>query len=322
MLQNQRIYLWDNLKVILMIMVVLTHCIVPYQLQGDRWVQFLWIFIMTFTMPLFTLISGYFYKERTINFSIYRYLYPCIMFSILNIFIGVASGAYPNGIPLKVGYAMWYLWVLFIYNIVTPVLLKFFDEKKLLVIAFVIAFICGFKCVSNNFFDIPRIMSFYLFFVLGIVLKKNNLQFEPRLGLFCMVICVFIYILLTMKVNGFPYGTGFMGCHGMHMNGFVFRWVNYILTILMSLSLIAIMPNKKYYFSCFGTRTMNVYLLHMAFVFPLCWFLLKPYMNSLLGYALNIIVIPTLVCAFLFSEFVDRKMQIILSMPRKMLQVK
>lgn len=125
-----------------------------------------------------------------------------------------------------------------------------------------------------------------------------------------------------MKVNGFPYGTGFMGCHGMHINGFVFRWVNYILTILMSLSLIAIMPNKKYCFSCFGTRTMNVYLLHMAFVFPLCWFLLKPYMNCLLGYALNIIVIPTLVCAFLFSEFVDRKMQIILSMPRKMLQVK
>ena len=35
MLQNQRIYLYDNLKVILMIMVVLTHCIVPYQLQGD-----------------------------------------------------------------------------------------------------------------------------------------------------------------------------------------------------------------------------------------------------------------------------------------------
>lgn len=37
---GERAYLWDNLKVILMILVVLTHSLNIYQLEGERWIQF------------------------------------------------------------------------------------------------------------------------------------------------------------------------------------------------------------------------------------------------------------------------------------------
>nr|WP_176407310.1 acyltransferase family protein [Fibrobacter sp. UWB4] len=170
--QGSRIYLWDNLKVVLMVMVVITHCVNVYQLQMEYWIQFLWIFIMTFTMPLFTLISGYFYKERSISYLIERFLYPCIIFSIVNYLVGILSGAYPNGISPKSGFAMWYLWALFIYNIITPVFLKKYDEKKLIFIAMAMTFICGFKFISNNILDSCRVVSFYVFFTLGIFLKK------------------------------------------------------------------------------------------------------------------------------------------------------
>lgn len=33
---GERAYLWDNLKVILMILVVLTHSLNIYQLEGER----------------------------------------------------------------------------------------------------------------------------------------------------------------------------------------------------------------------------------------------------------------------------------------------
>lgn len=85
---GERAYLWDNLKVILMILVVLTHSLNIYQLEGERWIQFLWVFIMTFTMPLFTMISGYWYKEKSMKQICILYLFPCVVFSIVNYCIG------------------------------------------------------------------------------------------------------------------------------------------------------------------------------------------------------------------------------------------
>ena len=93
---KNRIALWDNLKVILMMLVVITHSVNIYQLDGDYWIQFLWIPIMTFTMPTFMMISGYWYKERTFTYSVVRYLYPCIIFSIVNYLIGSLAVAYPT----------------------------------------------------------------------------------------------------------------------------------------------------------------------------------------------------------------------------------
>ena len=68
---------------------------------------------------------------------------------------------------------------------------------------------------------------------------------------------------------------------GDNFQRFFVRWLNYLLTIVMFISLIASMPNKKLWFTKFGTRTMNVYLLHMA--------------------------VPLLLSACLFSEFIDKK---------------
>ena len=103
-----------------MILVVLTHSLNIYQLEGERWIQFLWVFIMTFTMPLFTMISGYWYKEKSMKQICILYLFPCVVFSIVNYCIGGISGAYPKGISFKSGWAMWYLWALFLYQLSTP----------------------------------------------------------------------------------------------------------------------------------------------------------------------------------------------------------
>ena len=80
-----RIYLWDNLKVLLMMLVVMTHSVNIYQLEGYEWIQYLWVFIMTFTMPLFMIISGFWYKPRSASYSFQHFLFPCLLFSAINI---------------------------------------------------------------------------------------------------------------------------------------------------------------------------------------------------------------------------------------------
>lgn len=91
---KERIFLWDNIKVILMMLVVITHSVNIYQLEGERWIQFLWVFIMTFTMPAFMMVSGFWYKPRSFKYSCKSYLYPCVIFSIINFIVGSYSGAY------------------------------------------------------------------------------------------------------------------------------------------------------------------------------------------------------------------------------------
>ena len=81
----ERIYLWDNLKVMLMMMVVMTHSVNVYQLDGYEWIQYFWILIMTYTMPLFMMISGFWYKQRNTKYCLKHYLYPCLVFSVINI---------------------------------------------------------------------------------------------------------------------------------------------------------------------------------------------------------------------------------------------
>lgn len=171
-------------------LVVMTHSINVYQLDGLYWVQYLWVFIMTFTMPLFMMISGFWFKPRTLDYSLKHY------------------------------------------------------------------------------------------------------HFRP----------------------GFCYGTGFMHVHGLSITGFVSKWLNFALCVALSISVIALMPNRKLPFSKYGSRTMTVYMLHMSIVFPLCWVLLRPVMFEWYGYVLYIVGVP-FVCAFLFNEKVDSIMKVILSLP-------
>ena len=322
----ERIYLWDNLKVMLMMMVVMTHSVNVYQIDGHEWIQYFWILIMTYTMPLFMMISGFWYKQRNAKYCLKHYLYPCLVFSVINIVGGAICGAYPEGnIPLKMGWAMWYIWALFIYNLITPYLLKHIDVNRLLLFSIIVSFVCGIKFLSNSFLDAQRVVHFYPFYMIGMWLRtKESYIYHASskiksYGLCIFLLCNIVYAILCYVFPGFCYGTGFMGSHGLSIIGFTGKWGNFILTLVMSVCVILLMPNKQYSITRYGARTMNVYMLHMSIVFPLSWYCLRPIMDEWYGYVLYIIAVPTL-CTFLFSQEVDRFMKSILSLPDKIIK--
>lgn len=218
---------------------------------------------------------------------------------------------------------MWYLWTLFLYNILTPWALKRVNEKTLLLISLVLAFVSGFKFFGNNILDAQRVVNFYPFFVMGIMMKKHGdwiyaTTKRAKLQWFAVyVLATLAYVFLCLKWDGFCYGTGFMGTHGLSLYGAFKKWMNYILVVAMSLSVIKLMPNREYGFSRFGSRTMNVYMLHMIIVFLMSWNLLKPVMHEWYGYILYVVVVPAL-CLFLYSRTVDSFMKRILGLPDRL----
>ena len=241
-------------------LVVMTHSVNVYQLDGLYWVQYLWIFIMTFTMPLFMMISGFWFKPRALDYSLEHYLYPFLLFSVLNISLGAICGAYPNGVVwTKGGWAMWYIWSLFIYNLLTPILLGKMGLRRLLLCSLVLAVVCGFRFPDNNIADIQRVVNFYPFFVIGMVLRKYQSrvylmnQNGKLISGIVFTMAILSYLILCYFRPGFCYGTGFMHVHGLSITGFVSKWLNFALCVALSISVIALMPNRKLPFSKYGS---------------------------------------------------------------------
>lgn len=221
---------------------------------------------------------------------------------------------------------MWYIWALFVYGMVTPWLMKCLGLNKLLVLSLVVSFVCGFKFVSNDWLDARRIVHFYPFYVIGMWLRtKERSIYEASIHtrnrcLMVFLVCHVVYFFLCYRFPGFCYGTGFIGCHGLSIVGLAFKWANFILTLVMSISLIMIMPNKELGYSRYGSRTMNAYMLHMSIVFPLSWYYFRPFMNEWYGYILTVAVVPA-ICLVLFSKKVDDMMKSVLTLPDKWGQV-
>lgn len=78
----KRDYRFDNLKSLMIIGIVFEHSLIMYGYPKDF--EMIWALLISPLMPLFTIISGYFYKKHTLKELSERYLYPMLLFSSVN----------------------------------------------------------------------------------------------------------------------------------------------------------------------------------------------------------------------------------------------
>ena len=84
MKETTRDYLFDNLKVLLIFLVVFGHLLEKY-IDKDLFLRSIYIFIFMFHMPLFIYVSGYFSKnfDKCRRNAIKDLLVPYIVFNII-----------------------------------------------------------------------------------------------------------------------------------------------------------------------------------------------------------------------------------------------
>ena len=75
---------WDNIKLILMLFVCIGHVIWLFRELFGSSFRFVWVCLRAFTMPCFMLISGYFYKDRSMSYVVRKFIWPIILFGFLN----------------------------------------------------------------------------------------------------------------------------------------------------------------------------------------------------------------------------------------------
>lgn len=273
-------------------------------------------------MPMFTMISGFLYKDKSLKKVILKFFYPCIIFSLLNNYIGGGIPLYVEKVGVgyfKIGYTMWYIWALFIYYAILPIAIRKLGWKYLMAIGMSGVFILDFIPLPNSIFQLCRVINFFPFFLLGMFLKRN-LSKVPiidvpsninKFSALTLLICILIYVLIVTVYPQAVYDTGMVSNPGFSLSRWVLRCFTYVINTIMIMCLIFITPDKSFWITKYSSRTLNVYMLHMSVVFPLCWLIMPEFMFKWFGYLFGLLVVPAISCV-LFSKPIDKIMNILL----------
>lgn len=264
-----RDYLFDNCKVFLIFLVVAGHFVGPSAPDNTFLLLLKWV-IVSFHMPAFILISGYFSKrELPLLVTLKKLALPYLIYEVIYYFWYVLVLHKSTELALlKPKFTLWYLLALLFWRILTPYVKKLPFHFVLAVLA---GILIGFSGMEDNFLTIPRALVFYPFYLAGTYLDRETitrLRTKKMKTLAAVLVLVITLILCLMGWNRTTTMLIFYGrysyetMHQTMVTGVLWRIFMYGIGFLMTFSLLILMTEKKLSISYIGTRTMAIYLFH------------------------------------------------------------
>lgn len=273
-MENKRIYLFDNLKFLLILTVVVGHfasdCIDTIGFKS------LFLFIYSFHMPAFIFISGLFFKDEDIPKKVFSYfnIYLIYKFTLqivkLSININTNFSIFTtDGIP-------WFMFALAAFNILTHYLKKL-NPKMVLFISVLFACFAGYDKNIGDYLMLSRIIIYFPFFFAGTIFNKNKIieyknNNKKMIILAIILILGWAFLCLFCKDTFYPLRPLFTGRNAFPESFMVYgpliRLMCYGITSVIIYSLIIITPNIKIIpITKYGSRTLQVYFWHLIFLY-------------------------------------------------------
>ena len=161
---KQRISYWDNIKGLMIVLVVFGHVLLSLPKISAVSAHTL-NFIYMFHMPVFVFISGFFGKSTHARSwqALGKLLFLYFIFnSSMGLFYGFESLLIPK-------YSYWYLLCLIVWRALTPCIAGF---KRIPFFLLVIALFAGFFDDIDNTFSLARMICFYPYYMAGYLLSE------------------------------------------------------------------------------------------------------------------------------------------------------
>lgn len=273
---RDHLYDIDRGKGIGILLVVYGHLVMQGTLNEQAWYAVTKSSIYLFHMPFFMYLSGYIFhytgaiEALSKNYARFlakradRLLVPFVLFGTLVVLAkaaasrfvhvddpvnSISSGFYAviSNSSANPSISIWYLFVLFIFSIVTPLLWVVFRRNALALLIFSLAIF--FIPVPESFY-LGRIMRFFVFFVVGINVRVYWSSISPIFKKYLIVFIIFFAILLFIG-RAAPYAlllcglTSIPAIHGI-CNSKLLKNDRFILWI--------------------GQNSMSIYLLNTIFI--------------------------------------------------------
>ncbi len=267
----KRDYSFDNMKVLLITLVVFGHALEEFGTTGK--LGLIRAVIYSFHMPLFIFISGYFSKSDAKPKKLLKTtIIPFIIFNTIWMF---TQGTAINKINFfKPIYVFWYLLSLFFWRVTV----KYFDRVKgIVILAFFVGIYCGCIGEAERFFSISRTVSFFPYFILGYKFKKESIEkirkvpkiYSLALIIAAFAVTVFLSISETMPVKMYELIQSYKATNLDNLHGMILRGTIYIIATIIIFALVNLMPDKEFPVTIYGQRTLCIYVLSSFVIIPI-----------------------------------------------------
>ena len=277
---KKRIALWDNLKFLLIIFVVIGHYTQQFRADNEI-LQRIYVFIYSFHMPIFIFVTGLFSKKAVDEKNIKKALpyLTCFFTTTLILFITKALLGWapvfelfsPSGIS-------WYLMSMFFMFLIT-MLIKDYKPQYIFVLSLIIGVMCGFVQTENpDFFTWMRTLTFYPFFCLGYISDREKIEKATNkisIKITAVIFFVAIYLLIYFypkqankisRLNTARHTYSELGRFAPY--GWELRLLTYAISFAAIFLLISLIPRKKIKrFTSLGERTLGIYMFHYVIVY-------------------------------------------------------
>lgn len=276
MMKEARSSFWDNLKGILIFLVVLGHYLAAGAVysgkSGGLWgiPQAVVAVIYMVHMPLFLFVSGYFSQntDRAEATAVRQLLVPYLLCNLLCIVLDWAllDGTFRNPVFYPVSH-MWYLGVLFLCRISAKYWIRL---RWSWLWALGLSLLSSVLQPGKDFLLLGKLLTFLPFFLLGLQTNPETVEQLRRIPKWLcggVLLAVFGASLAAIAVFGVdpeklcfltdtcPPGPGMLRGLGILL-------LRYLLAAVLGICLLALTPEKGGRLTVIGRNTMPVYLVH------------------------------------------------------------
>jgi len=303
---EKRINIFDNLKSLLIFLVVFGHIISPLRSSSNE-ATFIYMCIYLFHMPLFLYIFGYFSKStvkegKIVKNKWFNFLLLYFLMQGVLLIIGNKEFSLLNG---ETG--MWYIQCILIWILLLPFIDRI-KPKYMLIISFILGILIGFDKNADHTLSLSRVFVFMPFFLLGLYTTEDHikkLRTKKNKIYAVMILLAIILILISIPLNyeliiKFTFGKHSYSLLGFNYIGCLFRMLWYAVSILISVCIITLTSNKKNIFTNIGTKTLQVFCLHLIVYFYYKKYELYTYFDNPIG--LIILAIDSFVLVLILSQ--------------------
>lgn len=260
---KERNYLFDNLKFLLIVLVVFGHSLEEISLAQDYAIIRAWIY--SFHMPAFVFISGYFSKSVRRGEGARKTIINCaIPYFIFNTIFALCTEKTLVINILTPKYIFWYLFSLLIWRLLIDDLKRI---KGIFILAILLGLYIGGIHEADRFLSISRTIVFFPYFLLGVLADEATIEkvrkMPKRYSIIMSVILSISVIILHIKnmipVKAYENIQCYQESGMNNLQGMAIRLFSGV-GIAAIFCIVNLVSNEKKWYTVYGSRTACIYI--------------------------------------------------------------
>lgn len=301
---------FDNIKGLLIVLVVLGHTFGHFQATVSQTSSIIRTIIYSFHMPVFVFVSGYFSRnfvdyEKLSEKCVKRILVPLIVFHLLKWLVSSRS----LETLFEPSWTLWFLLCLFYWKLSIGSIIKL---RFPLIFSLMLALLVGFTSMGDTL-SASRAFTFLPFFLLGYKTTPSSIKRISQSGkaiATLIIMACFSTIIIIEKigisvVDHFYMNSSYAAFTELSIwGGVMLRVYSLIVGFVGIYCMIAIVPGRECVFTKIGNNTMPIYIFHSFAISVLQYFIqricLALFVNDIVSLVFSIIF--SFIFCYVFSS--------------------